>query len=109
MRRFLPFLLALGSAGGCRTAGPQVCIRGSHDVTVTVTSETRASMGKSVSGEISPEVSAGVTAQANGNAASQSGTATASPSGNNDASADASVGAVPSVPTESTKTTTATE
>lgn len=86
------FLVAFVLLAGCRTAGPQVCIRDSHHVNLTMPSETRASMGKSVSGELSPEVSAGVTAQANGNAVSQSGAATASPSGTYDASADASAG-----------------
>ena len=71
MRCILPFLLAAGLVGGCRTAGPQLCIRDSHDVTVTLTAETRASMGKSVSGEVSPEVSASVAAQASDNVVAQ--------------------------------------
>jgi len=71
MRRILPLLLAAGLISGCRTAGPQVCIRDSHGVTVTLTAETRASMGKSVSGEVSPEVSASVAAQASDNVVAQ--------------------------------------
>lgn len=54
-------LAAVSLLSGCRTAGPQICIRDSHDITVAVKGDLDTMQGKTVSPDTSLAASVAAT------------------------------------------------